>query len=105
MVLQAESWNGRLGPIETVAFKPSTGDLNGVEHKLLHLAGDGQLDLVQLSGSASGFYERNHDQHWESFVPFESLPNIDWNDRNLRFVDLTGDGHADVLVMENETFT
>jgi RHS repeat-associated protein len=96
---------GTLGPIETVAFKPSTGDLNGAEHKLLDLAGDGQLDLVQLRGSASGFYERNHDQNWESFVPFESLPNVDWNDPNLRFVDLTGDGHADILVTENEALT
>jgi hypothetical protein len=44
----------------------------------------------------------NHDQRWENFVPFESLPNIDWNDPNMRLVDLTGDGHADILITENE---
>lgn len=111
---QGDAWfykpnlgGGRFGPIERVAFKPSIGsrDLNGKEHKLLDLAGDGQLDLVELSGATPGFYERNQDQNWENFVPFESLPNVNWSDPNLRFVDLTGDGHADILVTENEALT
>ena len=33
------------------------------------------------------------------------MPSVDWNDPNLRFVDLTGDGHADVLVTEDRVFT
>ena len=32
--------------------------------------------------------------------PSRALPNVDWTDPNLRFVDLTGDGHADVLITE-----
>ncbi|HNP66185.1 MAG TPA: toxin TcdB middle/N-terminal domain-containing protein, partial [Woeseiaceae bacterium] len=31
--------------------------------------------------------------------------NVAWNDPNLKFIDLTGDGHADVLITENEVFT
>jgi hypothetical protein len=96
---QGDAWfykpnlgGGKFGPIERVAFKPTIGSLNSPEHKLIDLAGDGQLDLVELSNGTPGFYERNHDQNWESFVPFESLPNVNWNDPNLRFVDLTGDG-------------
>jgi hypothetical protein len=109
---QGDAWfykpnlgGGKFGPIERIAFKPSIGDLNSSEHKLIDLAGDGQLDLVELSDQAPGFYERNHDQRWENFVPFESLPNLDWNDPNLRFIDLTGDGHADILITENEALT
>jgi RHS repeat-associated protein len=96
---------GKFGPIERVAFKPTIGSLNSPEHKLIDLAGDGQLDLVELSNGTPGFYERNHDQNWESFVPFKSLPNLNWNDPKLRFVDLTGDGRADILVTENEALT
>ena len=29
----------------------------------------------------------------------------DWNDPNLRFVDLTGDGLADLLITEDDAFT
>jgi len=30
---------------------------------------------------------------------------VDWNDADLRFIDLNGDGHADVLVTEHDVFT
>ena len=35
-------------------------------------------------------------------MPFQSLPNLDWDDPNVRFVDLTGDGRADVLITEHD---
>ena len=65
--------------------------------QLLDLAGDGQLNLVAFAGSTPGYYERTHDEDWAPFTPFTHLPNIPWHDSNLRFVDLNGDGHADVL--------
>lgn len=97
--------NGKFGPIEVVETKPSIADLNSSNQHLMDLAGDGQLDLVETSGSISGFYERNQNSSWENFAPFESIPNVNWNDPNLRLVDLTGDGHADILITENEVFT
>ena len=39
------------------------------------------------------------------FRPFARLPNIAWDEPNLRFVDLNGDGHADVLITEHDAFT
>jgi hypothetical protein len=61
---------------------------------LLDLAGDGNLDLVDFG--SRGFFART-EAGWDRF-PFPSLPNIDWQDPNLRFADLTSDGHADILV-------
>ena len=38
-------------------------------------------------------------------MPFRALPNVDFHDPNLRFVDLTGDGMADILITEDDAFT
>jgi len=92
------------GPVELVAEKPSLAALNGGGQQFLDLAGDGQLDLVDLQGPTPGFYERTHDERWESFAPFDSLPVLEWGNPNLKFVDLTGDGHADIFISEDEAF-
>ncbi len=109
---QAGAWfykpslgGGRFGPLEKVAAQPSLAALSSGRQQLLDLAGDGQLDLVEFAGPVSGFFERTHDQDWKPFTPFTSLPNIPWDDPNLRFIDLNGDGHADVLITEHEVFT
>jgi RHS repeat-associated protein len=108
---QADAWfykpnlgGGRFGPLELVAPKPSLANLTGGQ-QLLDLSGNGQLDVVSLAGPAPGFYERTLDEDWEDFKPFASLPNIRWDDPNLRFVDLNGDGHADALIANDEVFT
>jgi RHS repeat-associated protein len=108
---QANAWfykpnlGGKFGPMEKVAAKPSLASLRRGGMQLLDLAGDGQLDVVMLKGPVSGFYERTQNKNWDNFTPFTSLPNISWSDPNLRFIDLTGDGHADVMLTENEVFT
>jgi RHS repeat-associated protein len=109
---QANAWfykpnlgNGRFGPLEMVTSIPSLANLRGGRQQLLDLAGDGQLDLVAFAGPTPGFYERTKNEDWESFKPFTSLPNLRWDDSNLRFVDLSGDGHADVLITEDEVLT
>ena len=91
-------------PLELVAKKPNA-TLGAGGAQFMDMAGDGQLDLVEFSSPATGFYERTEDQDWEEFKSFRSLPNIPWNDPNLRFVDLTGDGHADLLITEADVFT
>lgn len=92
------------GPLEQVAAKPSMADLGGGKQQLIDLAGDGQLDLVKFDGPTPGFYERTQDEQWELFRTFKALPNLDWASPNLRFIDLTGDGHADIMLTEHEAF-
>ena len=89
-------------PVELVVSKPATGLNNGAQ--FLDLAGDGQLDLVTLRSPSPGFYERTHNENWESFVAFKSLPNLDWDNPNLKFIDLNGDGHSDILITEDNCF-
>lgn len=94
----------RFGPTRPVAARPNVASLRGGRQQLMDVRGNGVLDLVDLNRPLPGFQERDADS-WKPFVPFEQLPNIDWNDPNLRFIDLTGDGHTDALITEQEVFT
>ncbi|HVG22228.1 MAG TPA: toxin TcdB middle/N-terminal domain-containing protein [Blastocatellia bacterium] len=90
--------------IELVARQPSLSALARGGQQLIDLAGDGQLDLVQFDGPTPGFFERTDAEDWDSFTTFSSLPVLDWKNPNLKFIDLTGDGHADLLISGDEAF-
>ena len=86
-------------PAELVPAKPSFA-LAAAE--FADLSGDGQLDLVLLRDPVPGFFEHDKAEGWQSFRPFTGRPAIDFSDPNLRFVDLDGDGRADLLISEDE---
>jgi hypothetical protein len=92
-------------PLELIAQQPSLSEAGTGRQQLLDLAGDGRTNLVQFTPPMSGFYVRTAEANWNGFVPFESTPRVAWDDPNLKFVDLTGDGHADVLITEDCVFT
>lgn len=128
------NWGGgRLGPQEIVAAQPSPvaggalgrragegGALRGqagasgarkgrgqagMRFELLDVSGSGRVDLTSFGPPLAGTFRRTSKRDWEAFRAFAQLPNLDWGRPDLRFVDLTGDGKADLLLTEDEAFT
>jgi RHS repeat-associated protein len=90
---------GKLGPVQVIRERPSRG-LGRAQ--LLDLGGDGKLDLVTMKPPLAGYQERTDQGSWGPFRPFETVPEVDSADPNVRMLDLDGDGHADVLVTEDD---
>ena len=92
-----------LGPIETVPIRPNLA-IAGGQAQFRDLAGDGQPDLVVLDGPTPGLYEHDDAEGWQPFRPFTSRLNRDTRDPNLKLIDLDGNGHADILISEDDAF-
>lgn len=91
--------NGQFSLAEAVTAKPNMNGLAGNSAiSIQELAGDGAKYLVQYQQQPKGYYKLNPDNQWEAFQPFEALPNIDLQDKNIRAIDLTGNGTADLLM-------
>ena len=94
----------RFEPMNPVALGPSLAALGGGGQHLLDLSGEGRQALVQYDGPTPGFFERTEDEEWRPFQTFPSLPTLDWQNPNLKFIDLTGDGFPDLLISEDNAF-
>lgn len=88
---------------DLVASLPASIAL-GRDGELLDLGGDGRLDLASWRAAHPGSFARDG-TGWAGFRPFASLPAVDWDDDALAFVDLTGDGLADLLRTDPGGFT
>lgn len=99
---RGEDPKARFAALEQVALKPNAALGAGAE--LLDLAGDGQPDLVVMDDPIAGLYEHDDAEGWQPFRAFIARLNRDLRDPNLRFIDLDGDGRADVLITEQDAF-
>lgn len=96
--------SGHFGALEQVAESPAVANLYQSTQQLIDIDGDGHMELVIRSQSLNGFYKINAEGYWANFRAFEANPNLNFEDPNLRLVDLNGDGHADILITENDCF-
>ncbi len=93
----------RFAAIELVAERPNVS-LAGGQAQILDLAGDGRPDVVVFDGPLPGLYEHDAEEGWEPFRPFTQRLNRTLADPSVRFIDLDGDGHADVLISDEAAF-
>jgi RHS repeat-associated protein len=90
----------RFEPLVVVAEKPSVPGLT-----LTDLNGDGNLCAVKLAPPDPGWFEYTPDTGWSPFRSLQATASVDWQSPELRIVDVTGDGLADVLICEDEAFS
>ncbi len=100
---KSEFVSPKFGAMREIVRAPGHGD--AIRRQFLTLDGDGMVDVVALSDDEAGYYARTSERDFAPFKRFDALPQLDWNDPNLKFIDVTGDGLADVLVTEDGLFT
>ncbi|UKZ54352.1 hypothetical protein TrVGV298_008160 [Trichoderma virens] len=88
------------GEPRPVSMLPSMTQSAVEDWRFEDVRGKGALDVVVMTenGGLRGFYERDEDDGWLNYVPFQSQPNLD-NPEDYRSVDLSGTGTADLLSM------
>ncbi len=91
--------DGTFGPKEVVQKRPVPAGAGVSDYE-----GNGLNDYVLQNGALNGYFEMDDLGEWQPFRAFTDIPNIDWNDPNLRSLDLDGDGIADLLITENDCF-
>jgi len=91
----------RFGLVENLPTRPPV-PVNG--GRFTDINGDGKQDFVTMGPQLWGYYTRTDSGGWSDFRNFKIYPNINPRDPNLKFIDLTGDGFADILVSEEQVF-
>jgi RHS repeat-associated protein len=101
---KSNAGGGELGPPVVLPTLPTPSSLLGGVQQLQDLGGDGQMDLVSYGEPISGFASRTPDGDFDPLRTFPVVPAIDFKDPNLKFIDVDGDGLADVLISQDDAF-
>ena len=99
---KSNSGNGNFDPLKLVSPKPSFAGLNSGALHFQDIEANGQKSLV--SNDMKGYFELTPDDEWKPFKSFQEWPNVDTRDPNTKFLDLDGDGRADLLISEDNVF-
>ncbi|MGK7925813.1 MAG: SpvB/TcaC N-terminal domain-containing protein, partial [Spirulina sp.] len=81
---------------------PIERHLQETNRTLMDIARDGRMALVVSAPGASGYYQYDPDGDiWQSFQPFAGFPT-DFRHPDNQMVDVTGNGLADILLVEGD---
>lgn len=94
--------------VKQITKKPSLRSSGSGEVSILDLDSNGTKQVAVNTPGISGYYSigATDSKHLtlENFKPFKRMPNVDWNDQNTRYLDLSGDGLPDIVLTEESAF-
>jgi RHS repeat-associated protein len=109
---QADGWyynsncgNGVFTPASPVSPRPSFSGLDRGSLQLQSLTGDGRKFIVSNQRPNLGFFPLTDGEGWLPYQAYDRFPAIDIDDPNIKFIDLNGDGMAEIVLSEDEVFT
>lgn len=98
----------QFSPLRQIAARPSVSGFDKGVLALQDIEANGKKQLLVRSSGLTGFYELNTSDvptmDIGDFTAYASIPNIDWGDPNVRFIDLNGDGRPELVVSEEHAF-
>jgi RHS repeat-associated protein len=92
----------KFGAAQPLNITPRPGAVG--KASFIDIDGNGRLDFVRSELGQHGFYERTDEGGWTEFRSFPSWPTVNTSDSNFRYLDLTGNGLADIVISEADTF-
>ncbi len=92
------------GRMKAESAKPAATNNRQFTYHIGDVDSDGLPELIIQGEAINGYYSRTEDGDWLNFRNFENFPNINFNDSNLRFMDLSGDGLADIIISKGDYF-
>jgi len=93
-----------LGNIKAEMQKPAAIRNKQSSYHLGDVDSDGLPELIINAPGVNGYYSRDDYQNWEPFKAFAQSPNINQGDPNVKLIDLTGDGLADIIISKGSHF-
>lgn len=90
---------GSFGPLETLNQKPNIASATSLQD----INGDGKPEAVIREPHLAGYYKQNEQGEWSDFQYFDNYPNLNFQSEDIRFIDLNGDGRADILITKQDT--
>lgn len=99
---KSNAGNGNFDGVQVISGKPNIGCICAATTYFSDIEAKGQQFLI--SPELKGYFELSDDNKWLPFKNLSESLNIDMHDPNLKMLDLTGDGTADILISEESVF-
>jgi len=97
--------DGLLAAPRTLPVQPRAADLRDSRQQLVDLDGDGRKELAFWHFPTSGFQERTDNDGWGRWTPFRLQPMFDIRSSAVHFMDVTGNGLNDLVLVDEVSLT